>query len=280
MFRINLWILIQLLRWVNSSRQRSKIANGRSEKVVRKLDDLLVALHRAYQNVNCDIETNGEKRVLSIIAAANPKIIFDVGANKGDWANTIHGFNAQAQIHAFEPIAETFKLLQANAPFASAFPFGLGAKNERVKFGKGDLSECSSKYFATIGGEGVKAFEEIEIRKGDDFVSERQIPHIDYLKIDAEGMDYEVLQGFRKTIEEGKIDMIQFEYTKHNIQARSFLKDFYELLSPYYVIGKIYPTAVDFRGYYDDQEDFLQSNFIGVKKSLVEMVRKLKTADS
>lgn len=246
---------------------RHRLAFYRNESYLRKFDGLLIALHRSYQNLNFDINTNGERRIHEVLTATHPHIIFDIGANKGDWTREIHALHPQAAIFAFEPIEETFKILQQTAPFAQTFHFALGSNNSRITFGKSSESECSSKYSEALGD--LNAYEEVDIKCGDEFVREKQITHIDYLKIDAEGMDYEVLLGFKQTIADNKISIIQFEYSKYNIHSKTFLKDFYELLSPDFEIGKIYPTYIDFRPYHDDQEDFLGSNFLAVKPPLV-----------
>ena len=49
--------------------------------------------------------------------------------------------------------------------------------------------------------------------KGDDFVKEAQTGQVDIIKIDTEGSDFEVLQGFIKVIKKDK-PFVQFELSK------------------------------------------------------------------
>ena len=71
---------------------------------------------------------------------------------------------------------------------------------------------------------------------GDDFVKEFNINKVDIIKIDVEGFDFEVLQGFQKVIKNDK-PCIQFELSRWWIkigytltQAQTFFDDLdYEL---------------------------------------------------
>jgi FkbM family methyltransferase len=65
------------------------------------------------------------------------------------------------------------------------------------------------------------------LRTIDWYVKENKIDTIDFLKIDAEGMDYKILLGAKETIARGGIRFIQFEYWDGS-------KKFYDLLSNQY----------------------------------------------
>lgn len=260
---------IVLLRYLNSSKRRNKIAYFRRSKSEKKLGELVLAIYRAYLNLNFNIQENGEERILMLLSKENPEFVFDVGANVGNWAISFHAMSPFSKIYSFEPIAETFKILQKNTPFAQHYNIGLGKKNEPVRFGKCHESECSSKYSDAIGG--LNAFEEIKIEVGDELIKNNGLKKIDFLKIDAEGMDYEVLQGFKNAIERGDIPIIQLEYSKYNIYSRVFLRDYYLFLESHgYRVGKIYPQYVDFRAYNDDDDNFIGSNFLALHKSWIE----------
>jgi hypothetical protein len=84
---------------------------------------------------------------------------------------------------------------------------------------------------------------------GDAYVEQHGIAAIDFLKIDVEGAEYLVLKGLEKTMKEGRIHCVQFEYGAFSIQTRMLLADYYELPSPMYWIGKIFPAGVEFRDY-------------------------------
>ena len=67
----------------------------------------------------------------------------------------------------------------------------------------------------------------------DQFAEENRIQSIDFLKIDTEGHDYDVLAGARQLLVSNRINVIQFEFNKMNVVSRIFFKDFFNLLENY-----------------------------------------------
>lgn len=49
-----------------------------------------------------------------------------------------------------------------------------------------------------------------ELTTGEKYALANDLNHVDFLKIDVEGMDYRVLQGFGRSLK--NIDVIQFEF--------------------------------------------------------------------
>jgi predicted transcriptional regulator len=81
-------------------------------------------------------------------------------------------------------------------------------------------------------GEGK--IEQVQIRKLDDFLREEPVVSIDFMKIDTEGFEREVLEGATETLASGKIKAIQLELgfnrrdfrTTHFNQVNDILQDF------------------------------------------------------
>jgi FkbM family methyltransferase len=75
----------------------------------------------------------------------------------------------------------------------------------------------------------------------DDFVQERNIKHIDYMKIDTEGFDSEVIFGGKTTFENKVVDMLSFEYHELGLWRSRSLKSVMEYLDGFgydmYFIG-------------------------------------------
>jgi len=83
-----------------------------------KIDNLLVRLHKNHENVDNDFFTNGEYAVLAKLANVRGlSTIFDVGANKGEWALMASGLFPQARIHSFEIVPQTFSNLLENCGY-------------------------------------------------------------------------------------------------------------------------------------------------------------------
>lgn len=109
-------------------------------------------------------------------------------------------------------------------------------------------------------------------------MKENNISHIDLLKMDIEGAEFDALYGFEKSLAGGKIKAIQFEYGYINITTKKLLIDYYNLFESHdYILGKIFPKNVEFRKYDFKYEDFIGPNFIAVKKSEIELIKSFST---
>ena len=87
-----------------------------------------------YQGVNnSDMEINGEVRFLNqFLSKRSKSIVFDVGANRGQWCRKVLSFDPSAQVHCFEPSRSTFQKL-CSYPFPTNVVcnnIGLGSKTE------------------------------------------------------------------------------------------------------------------------------------------------------
>jgi hypothetical protein len=77
--------------------------------LIYRICNRYVGLYNAENNDN--IQTNGEMRLMRIVLP-QCAIVFDVGANIGDWSALALEINPQLQIHCFEPSLATFQRLQ------------------------------------------------------------------------------------------------------------------------------------------------------------------------
>ncbi len=203
--------------------------------------------------------------------------VFDVGANVGEWAIGASQAFKTKNIYAFEPIPSTYNLLIKNIVNYNIHPkkIALSNVNGEIEF---KFSEEKSYLSSSISKSDDNNFSRTicTVQRGDDFCNELNIESIDFLKIDTEGNDFKVLKGFETKIKNNKIRLIQFEYGPFAIDSKDLLKDFYVLLNHYgYVIGKIYPSYIDFRSYHIHSENFILSNFIAIRKDDVEIKKLL-----
>jgi FkbM family methyltransferase len=185
----------------------------------------------------------------------------------------------ESKIFAFEPVSATYaQLVQNTNAFSniSAIPKGLYKENLTKEILLFDSNTHASIVKMKGSRRKVVANEEIQLIKGDDFVKSQGIGEVDFLKIDIEGAEFDALLGFQRTIEEGKIRAIQFEYGPINITTKKLLIDYYEFFQEKgYMIGKIFPKVVEFRPYDFKYEDFLGPNFIAVKESETALIEAL-----
>lgn len=239
---------------------------------MRAAHSLATFVEDSYQNADFDLSTNGELRVLRQLAAADVRIAFDVGANIGDWSIAALRAWPDARIHVFEVFPDTVTQFEQHLSGASLLdkvtvnPFGLGDCDgvELMHYfpGHPDLTCDRPRH---DGLERVTF--ETRLARGDEYLRTHAIDRVDFLKIDVEGAEYRVLQGFSSSLARRCIDCIQFEYGAFSIQTRVMLADFYALLGDGYRIGKIYPSHVDFADYHWTMEGFRFANYLAVSRA-------------
>ena len=147
----------------------------------------------------------------------NPKLnltIFDVGANKGDESRRYLKMFPQSKIHAFEPGKACYKDLNRLTLQENRFSFyniGLGDNDGYCKFNESMYTTISSCLPLEKDNDNVTVTEKITIRSLDSFCSEKQIGHIDLIKIDVQGYDLRVLEGSSKMLNRGQIKCVLVE---------------------------------------------------------------------
>ena len=79
---------------------------------------------------------------------------------------------------------------------------------------------------------GAASQEEVELTSIDEYCRLNDIRHVDLVKVDAEGHDFEVMAGARRMLQNRAIGVFQFEYNQTWIGARRYLRDVFVLLEP------------------------------------------------
>jgi FkbM family methyltransferase len=154
---------------------------------------------------NCNSDTNGEKNFyLHIKDKIN--VIFDIGC-RSDTVFT----DFQGEVHYFDPVPEFIDKLKASPSsnkIAHFNTFGLGNDNAEISYYPKYQSFYDRVASCKVSDDANKII--LKIRKGSDYVKEHNIQSIDFMKIDTEGYELNVLKGFEEHIKNVKV--IQFEY--------------------------------------------------------------------
>jgi FkbM family methyltransferase len=186
-------------------------------------------------NNNCDSKTNGEEKFfMSIKDKIN--VIFDVGCR-----NDSEFINFKGEVHYFDPVSFFIENLQnqKNINTSSYFNnFGLGIENKEMYY----YPKYQSFYDRTLSC-GESDFSNkvlLCIKTGHDYVTNNNIDSIDFLKIDTEGDELNVLKGFDKFLKNIKI--IQFEYGGTFLDNNTKLIDVIEYLKTHDFIKFSYLT--------------------------------------
>lgn len=133
------------------------------------------------------------------------KVVFDVGARTDmDYVR----LRPDIEIHYFEPNPIFYKELKGD----HVNHFGLSDEDNLLMY------YTHTQSFVTEMWKGVR----LPVRTLDNYA--KDIPRIDFLKIDTEGMDFKVLRGGQETLK--KTRYIQFEFSSPIEQYLGLLKGF------------------------------------------------------
>ena len=200
--------------------------------------------------------------------AARLKLIFDVGANIGQSALRLAKDFPASSIVCFEPVSSTFKQLKSNIlgnTRIRAENIGLGLPGEtRAAIQSVALSTdnriVSSE--APVGGT-----EQVEITWGDKYCVKYGIQSVDFLKIDTEGYDFNVLKGFSSMIGAAKISLIEVELgMNRNNKKHVYYHDVVNFLDQYgYDVFGIYEQIREFHG----RLPLRRANFVFLHRGLL-----------
>lgn len=182
------------------------------EQVLRKIKEKLSSGHFPE-----------EFKFLRSVAGDTIFSILDVGANTGQSAIHLHKLFPRAIIHSFEPVQETFLQLKKNmqrVEGSHCHCLALGNKSGATKIylnraneGNSLLPNTSDFRNYTDGWHGLepKGVSQVSITTLDSWMEQANISHVDFLKVDTQGADIDVLHGAAKALGKGLIRFISVE---------------------------------------------------------------------
>jgi len=150
------------------------------------------------------------------LPALHLDVLFDVGANIGQSAMKFLSWFPNSHIYCFEPVGDTFRKLQENLKgndHFDSFQLALGAyrgKGKMLLQGASDMFSLLNLSKDVMVNDGSNV-EEIDLETLDGFCHDRTIDKINYLKIDTEGSDLEVLKGAENMLSAHRIDLVEVE---------------------------------------------------------------------
>jgi FkbM family methyltransferase len=154
---------------------------------------------------NCNSDSNGEKLFYTSIKD-KINVIFDIGCRSDTLFTDFPG-----EVHYFDPVPEFIDTLKSvkNSNKVSYFnSFGIGNENVELPYYPRHQSFYDRIASCNVSDDANKII--LNIKKGIDYVNEKNIQSIDFMKIDTEGYEFNVLKGFENYLENVKV--IQFEY--------------------------------------------------------------------
>lgn len=168
-------------------------------------------------------------------------VVLDVGAHIGCWSLAALGGRQDVALHCFEPapaaLADLSRVAAAHFPAARVSGLALGGYTAAERrFHVYRDSPSWSGFFRRRGEEkrgSVGAPEAVAVPCDtlDAYCAREGLRHIDYLKIDAEGAEAEILAGASGLLAAGAVDALQFEYGGTFADAGTTLAGVFALLA-------------------------------------------------
>ncbi len=155
------------------------------------------------------------KDMTKLTQAGGRPTVFDVGANCGQSVEKFRGYFASPIIHSFEPGDAAFTELSRNMaaiPDLHLNKMALGSGCERKMFIENEQSDMSSFLEPDEDSWGaIRGHREIDVETVDSYCSRTSVSHIDVLKSDTQGFDYEVFKGARHMFSQHRIHLVYTE---------------------------------------------------------------------
>lgn len=145
----------------------------------------------------------------------NINTFIDVGCNRGYFIKASNYFYPEAKVIGFEAVKELCDMCEDEFKDAKIYHTGLWNENVLIDFyenrvydGVSSFKVRTQKHKEILGIEFNEKNKKINAKRFDSFDIKIERPC--FLKVDVEGSEYEVLEGFGDRLKE--VDVIMFEY--------------------------------------------------------------------
>lgn len=246
----------------------------------------------ARREMSFNLATNGEYALQNRLAAhfatrsGHVPVIMDVGANLGAWSRPFGeaiatAGIAEARLVAFEPCPGQRERLEVNLKGTPGYsevtilPYAVGAENATGDFAlTGDETGSSGLVTEAGGAPQGNAAEivQVKIRTMDSLLEELGLEAVDYVKVDTEGNDPNVLFGAVEALRAGRIGAMQFEYNYLWLKNRFALEQIFRFAEDLdYRVGKIVPEGIEiYDAWHFELDRYIMANFVLIRSDLTE----------
>jgi FkbM family methyltransferase len=212
----------------------------------------------------------------SFLAHEDNLVLFDVGANKGNWtAEMLRAVSFRiGKVYQFEPSSDNIKFLEqrfsGNAKVSLA-PFAVGSEKKAAELfsdvpgsGMASLYKRRLDHFKTS----LDSTSKISVITLDDFIHENKISRVDFMKMDIEGGEFAALKGAKHSLADNIIRALSFEFGGANIDSRTYFQDFWYFLgSLKFSVFRVLPggRVYSVKRYTELLECFRTTNYIAIR---------------
>lgn len=258
----------------------------------RKFRSLLIRLFTRIENEgNIDFSTNGESYFLDALTQfyannktlGDPLELFDIGANQGEFSDLLRKCMGKvARIHAFEPNEALCIQMQSrfrNDPSIQINQMGVASTESiRVLYSDMDGSPLGSFIQRDAVSTGLKfsVLTQVPTIRLDSYIERMGINHIDFIKIDTEGYEFEVIDSLGCYLDSNFIDFVQFEYGGTSLDAGVSLRKFFTRFEGGgFVVAKIMRYGLMVRPYATWMDDFRYANFVAIARHKLPLISNI-----
>jgi len=197
----------------------------------------------------------------------NDLIVFDIGANIGNYCAALIESNQIKKVFCFEPSSTATEQLNnrfLNLPQVHILSIALGKSDEKTTlYTDSDASGLASLTKRRLDHFGIEfdGSEIITMNTLSNIVRELGVVP-DFIKIDVEGHELDVLNGGKDVLSE--IKLVQFEFGGANIDTRTYFQDFwYFFQANGFELLRITPRGVKpVKHYTEEDEYFKTTNYL------------------
>jgi FkbM family methyltransferase len=160
--------------------------------------------------------------------------VLDVGANVG--CTSLLFSQIARQVFSFEPSPTTFRFLRENLERADAANVvaanvGLGKSEGSFELTFSPDNRSGGFVSNQISASSGHQVEQIRIVAGDAYLRAADIERVDFIKIDVEGFERNVIEGLAQTIERCKpVVVLELNHWCLNVFQRTSVPDFFDFL--------------------------------------------------
>lgn len=157
-----------------------------------------------------------------------PRAILDIGGAWGEWARLAHSIFPEARIFAFEPNQRerpNLDKVKADIPSYDYKTCFLGPKRDVITYA--DENTQTSLFSENKGQGNAKA----EMCVLDELIASGEVPQPDFMKLDVQGYELEVLKGAEKTMSACAAVMLEVSFIDF-MPNMPLIKDIMDFMYP------------------------------------------------
>lgn len=210
------------------------------------------------QHIGAQFEPNLVQLFSKLVRAGD--VVLDIGANIG-CTSLLFGQIAR-QVYSFEPSPSTFAFLKKNVDAGgldNIAPVNLGLGNVAGEFELTFAADNRSGGFVSnqISASGGHNVERIVVAAGDAWIAQAGIGQVDFIKIDVEGFERNVIEGLAGTIASIRpVVVLELNHWCLNVFQRTSVPDFFDFLRSVFPVLYAVDGPEDVRNLHDTDQAY------------------------